>query len=106
MAETDDPTQTASPAVYPEPPVITLTTEDILRFIQGKWSASGCEICNTNKWHFDSVNKYVALPVSDGSRFGTVTPLIKAFLPVWCENCGNTKFILLPIIVQWLELNK
>jgi hypothetical protein len=77
--------------------------QEIEKFFNAMWRLQECEVCGKpDTWTYMLPRPLALIPVSDGSTHAIGRPLMTA-LRVFCNNCGNTKFLAAHVIRQWLD---
>jgi hypothetical protein len=104
MAEDNEPSE---PARKIAPDHYEFTRDQVERFFVEKWKILRCEVCKETVWSYDVLHSpYNIIPVSDGKELSILSDKVNVFVRVSCRSCGNSKFLLAPIIHRWLEDNK
>jgi hypothetical protein len=79
--------------------------QDLQAFVSEKWQRRPCDRCGTFNWSILPGNANVlglrAQTPHEFSDLPSVSSYTVEFLPVYCDNCGNTVSIFKRVFDEW-----
>lgn len=80
-----------------------LTREQITAFLDAKWSAFKCEVCDQQTWMLGWQPEWPLVGLLVGDAQGSIRGNYWPTMPVVCSTCGNTKLLWLTSVTDSLE---
>lgn len=87
--------------------MVKITFEQFKKFFDEVIKGASCELCSSSKWAVNDQNKFtdslqqgkilVNIPDNQNNNFSFYEGLV-----VYCQKCGNTKFIMSQSVENWL----
>lgn len=106
MSDADNPGTPDIPGRPASQGRFDFSTDELERYFKGTWKIAKCDVCGmTNQWTLSEYPIYSVIPSSDGVVFSTISDKVTVYLRVFCNNCGNTKFMSSPAVRGWLSRN-
>jgi hypothetical protein len=90
----------------------TLRGDDFLKSVQAfvaeKWkSHNPCDRCGTFEWSIlPGKETVLSLKALSARGFSSSTQYDVEFIPIYCNNCGNTVNVFMGTFMEWLTKNR
>ena len=96
----------------------TLSEMDFLRdlqsFVSEKWQGAPCDRCGTRQWSIlpgnaNALNLTARTPRGidpRADRYPTMSSHGIEFIPIYCDNCGNTVIIYAGVFDEWRKAHR
>ncbi len=77
--------------------------DDVQAFVSQKWKGNPCDRCGTFQWSIlpGSAVVLALKAFTPGSRYPSMSSYDVEFIPVYCDNCGNTVSIFKRVFDEW-----
>ena len=86
----------------------TVFLQDLQRFVREKWKGKPCDRCGTHEWStLPGIANILRLHAYEETRdrgFYNPSTVPVDFVPLYCNNCGNTVNIYFEVFDAWRKI--